>query len=110
MRCRSVRLFQICIIVRITKNGSGVELSPEEILTIFKSLVDTQRIEGWSALQGVITAAKTATRLRWAPPLDVKNAADRVFTEKFGPKEAQKPKPKVGLPPSSVLIIYSQSV
>lgn len=74
----------------------GIELTPEEIYTIFRSLVNAQRIEGWSALQAVISAAKNATKLRWAPPLDVKNAADRVFTEKFGPKETGKPKAKVG--------------
>ena len=76
----------------------GIELSPEETYAVLKSLLTTQRVEGWSALQGVITAAKTATRLRWAPPLDVKNAADRVFTELFGPKEASKGKAKVCRP------------
>lgn len=73
----------------------GIELSPEEIRSIFLSLVRMQKIEGWANLQAVTQAAKTATKLRWAPPLEVKNAADSVFTEIFGPKEAGKPKAKV---------------
>lgn len=73
----------------------GIELSPDEIRSIFLSLVRMQKIEGWANLQAVTQAAKTATKLRWAPPLEVKNAADSVFTELFGPKEAGKPKAKV---------------
>lgn len=74
---------------------SGIELTPEEVYAIFLSLLSVQPVEGWSALPNVINAAKAATKLRWASPLDVKNAADRVFTEKFGPRETSKPKPKV---------------
>lgn len=84
---------------------SGVELSPDEIYSILKSLVTNQRIEGWAALQSVLTAAKTATKLRWAPPLEVKNAGDRLFTELFGPKETiDKSKPKVGNESSGQMI------
>lgn len=54
---------------------TGIELSPEEIRSIFLSLVRMQKIEGWGNLQAVTQAAKTATKLRWAPPLEVKNAA-----------------------------------
>ncbi|KAF8341519.1 glutamine-tRNA ligase [Cantharellus anzutake] len=75
--------------------GVGVELTPDDIYSILKSLVTSQRIEGWGSLQSVLSAAKNATKLRWAPPLEVKNAGDRVFTELFGPKEViDKSKPK----------------
>lgn len=74
--------------------GVGIELSLEEIRSIFLSLVRMQKIEGWANLQAVTQAAKTATKLRWAPPLEVKNAADSVFTEIFGPKDTGKPKAK----------------
>jgi hypothetical protein len=74
---------------------SGIELTPGEVYTIFQSLLSVQPVEGWSALPNVINAAKAATKLRWASPLEVKNAADRVFTEKFGPRDASKTKAKV---------------
>ncbi|KAF8314698.1 glutamine-tRNA ligase [Clavulina sp. PMI_390] len=74
--------------------GVGIELSADEVYSIFKSLVVSQKVEGWNALPSVTAAAKAATRLRWAAPLDVKNAGDRIFTELFGPKEVGKPKTK----------------
>ena len=40
----------------------------------------------WSALSGAIGDLK-ATDLRWASPLDVKNAVEKAFTDAFGSKE-----------------------
>ncbi|KAF9520716.1 hypothetical protein BS47DRAFT_1374626 [Hydnum rufescens UP504] len=74
--------------------GVGIELTPGEVYAVFQSLLSVQPVEGWSALPNVINAAKAATKLRWASPLDVKNAADRVFTEKFGPRDTSKTKAK----------------
>ena len=39
---------------------------------------------------------KNIPSLRWANPLEIKNAVERVFAQVFGAKEAAKPKAKVG--------------
>jgi glutaminyl-tRNA synthetase len=49
---------------------------------------------GWANL-GVVIGALKNTDLRWANPLELKNAVETAFTEKFGVKEATKPKGKV---------------
>jgi len=39
---------------------------------------------------------KGTPELRWASPLEVKNAVERAFTKTFGAKETAKSKGKVG--------------
>ncbi|KIL70188.1 hypothetical protein M378DRAFT_183755 [Amanita muscaria Koide BX008] len=51
-------------------------------------------VDGWASLATVINVLKKSPELRGAKPLDVKNAVEKVFLEKFGPKEAIKPKAK----------------
>lgn len=52
-------------------------------------------ILGWTNLGAAITGLKSLPDLRWASPLDLKNAVEKAFSEKFGAKEAAKPKAKV---------------
>jgi len=53
-------------------------------------------VSGWTSLGAVISGVKNIPSLRWANPLEIKNAVERVFTRTFGVKEAAKPKAKVG--------------
>jgi len=46
-------------------------------------------------LSSVLSGVKGTTELRWASPLEVKDAVENAFTEKYGVKEAAKPKGKV---------------
>jgi glutaminyl-tRNA synthetase len=52
-------------------------------------------VSGWSSLGPVISALKSTPELKWANPLDIKNATDKIFLVKFGPKESSKAKGKV---------------
>jgi len=42
-----------------------------------------------------ITALRNTPALRWANPLEVKNAVESALADRFGAKEATKPKSKV---------------
>lgn len=53
-------------------------------------------MSGWTSLGAVISGVKNIPSLRWANPLEIKNAVERVFTRTFGAKEAARPKAKVG--------------
>lgn len=50
---------------------------------------------GWANLSSVLSGVKGTPELRWASPLEIKDAVENVFTEKFGVKETAKPKGKV---------------
>lgn len=65
--------------------------------------VASNNIAGWPALGPVVSALKNSPELRWAAPLDVKNAVDKAFIAKFGPKESAKPKTKVSRCSSSLV-------
>ena len=60
-----------------------------------KEYVASSAYSGWNNLGAAIGGLK-GTDLRWANPLELKNAVENAFTEKFGTKEASKPKGKVG--------------
>jgi hypothetical protein len=53
-------------------------------------------VDSWANLGAVLASVKTLPELRWANPLDVKNAVEKAFTGKFGPKGGAAPKGKVG--------------
>ena len=57
--------------------------------------VASDDVAGWTNLGPVVSALKNSSELRWAAPLDVKNAVDKAFNAKFGPKESAKSKTKV---------------
>ena len=75
--------------------SSGFTITPAEIAAQVSSYITTAAVTSWANLGAVIGGLKTSPELRWASPLDVKNAVEAAFTEKFGAKEAAKPKGKV---------------
>src|SRR6266545_819827 len=74
---------------------SGISITPDEIYANVENYISSNNISGWASLGPVISALKATPQLRWANPLEVKNATDRVFVAKFGPKEGAKAKGKV---------------
>ncbi|KAI6047479.1 glutaminyl-tRNA synthetase [Pisolithus marmoratus] len=74
--------------------GVGFTITGAQLEDHVKQYVDANNASNWSYLGAVIGGVKNIPALRWASPLDVKNAAERVFTEKFGPKEGARPKAK----------------
>ncbi|PPR04044.1 hypothetical protein CVT24_010619 [Panaeolus cyanescens] len=74
--------------------GVGFSITPEQLTATVKAYVENNNVAGWANLGPVISGTKATPELRWASPLEVKNAVEAVFLEKFGPKEAAKPKAK----------------
>jgi hypothetical protein len=66
----------------------GVNLSNEEIEALVESHFNDQSPDSWAAIMGFISSAKGTPGLRWASPLEVKLAVEKLFTAKFGAKEA----------------------
>lgn len=73
---------------------AGFSISATELAAKVKDYVTSSTATGWANLGAVIGALKN-TDLRWASPLELKNAVEAAFTESFGTKEAAKPKGKV---------------
>ncbi|KAF5387730.1 hypothetical protein D9615_000557 [Tricholomella constricta] len=74
--------------------GVGFSITPVELYDRVTRYITSNAVTGWANLGAVIGALKTTPELRWASPLDVKNAVERSFTESFGAKETVKPKGK----------------
>lgn len=73
----------------------GFSISAEELYEQVTNYITANAVTGWSNLSSVITGVRKTPELRWASPLELKNAVERGFSEKFGAKEAAKPKGKV---------------
>lgn len=69
----------------------GIELSLSDIAARVNAYITSKAPTSWSALSGAIGDLKS-TDLRWASPLDVKNAVEKAFTDLFGSKEEAKAK------------------
>ncbi|THH31316.1 hypothetical protein EUX98_g2879 [Antrodiella citrinella] len=74
--------------------GVGFTITPAEIAAHATAYITSSAASGWANLGAVISGLKGLPDLRWASPLDVKNAVETAFTQKFGAKEAAKPKGK----------------
>ena len=72
----------------------GFSVTAEELLVRVKDYVSASTFTGWNNLGAAIGGLKS-TELRWANALELKKAVEQSFLEKFGPKEAAKPKGKV---------------
>ncbi|EJD01141.1 glutaminyl-tRNA synthetase [Fomitiporia mediterranea MF3/22] len=72
--------------------GVGFSITPDELLAKVKSYVSSAAVTGWANLGATIGSLKTSPDLRWANPLELKNTAEKVFTEMFGEKTAIKAK------------------
>ncbi|KIL00071.1 hypothetical protein PAXRUDRAFT_130777 [Paxillus rubicundulus Ve08.2h10] len=76
--------------------GVGFTLTSEQLDASVRKYIETNAVSGWANLGAVISGVKNNPVLRWASPLEIKNAVERLFTESFGPKEVGKPKAKKG--------------
>ncbi|KAF8076578.1 glutamine-tRNA ligase [Lyophyllum atratum] len=74
--------------------GVGFSITPTELHDRVTEHIASNAVTGWANLGVVMTALKTTPELRWASPLEVKNAVETCFTEMFGAKGAAKPKGK----------------
>ncbi|KAL1739011.1 tRNA synthetases class I, catalytic domain-containing protein, partial [Schizophyllum fasciatum] len=74
--------------------GVGFSITPEDLYKHIAEIAEPSASKGWAGLGSVISAAKAVPSLRWANPLEVKATVEKLFLEKFGPKEAAKPKAK----------------
>ncbi|KZT13044.1 glutaminyl-tRNA synthetase [Laetiporus sulphureus 93-53] len=73
--------------------GVGFTITPEHLAVRVTEYISPSAASGWANLGAVISGLKS-TDLRWANALELKNAVEHAFTEKFGPKAASKPKGK----------------
>ncbi|KAG6854889.1 hypothetical protein C0991_012079 [Blastosporella zonata] len=74
--------------------GVGFNITPEELHVQVAKYIASNKVAGWANLGAVISALRATPDLRWASPVDVKNAVEKSFTETFGAKEAAKPRGK----------------
>lgn len=70
----------------------GFSITPDQLDAFVNGYIQSSSVSGWTSLGPVISGVKNTPSLRWANPLEIKNAVERVFTEVFGAKEAVKPK------------------
>ena len=73
--------------------GVGVIVSPAECVAVVRSKMDTHRAEiteagGWPKMSLIMSAVRGAPSLRWAQPVDIKNAVEAELTAQFGPRAA----------------------
>ncbi len=88
---------------------TGFSITREELLTRAKEYISSADVTGWANLGPTLNALRGSSELRWANPLEVKDAVEQVFLEKFGPKVAAKPKAKVHELPCSFSVSYRSS-
>ena len=74
---------------------SGFSITPAEIALQVANYITSSAASSWANLDTILGGLRTTPDLRWANPLEVKSAVEAAFTEKFGAKEAGKPKGKV---------------
>ncbi|KAG5648904.1 hypothetical protein DXG03_000253 [Asterophora parasitica] len=74
--------------------GVGFSITPTELHEKVTGYFKSNVVTGWANLGAVLGALKSSPELRWASPLEVKNAVEKVFLETFGAKETAKPKGK----------------
>ncbi|KIY49366.1 glutamine-tRNA ligase [Fistulina hepatica ATCC 64428] len=74
--------------------GVGFLISSGELYDRVNAYVSGKKPGGWADLGAAISVIKATPDLRWASPLDVKNAVEKVFVDVFGPRTAAKPKAK----------------
>ncbi|EGO27801.1 hypothetical protein SERLADRAFT_414058 [Serpula lacrymans var. lacrymans S7.9] len=74
--------------------GVGFTITAEELLSSAIRYIEDSTVAGWANLGPTISGLKATPELRWANPLEMKNAVEKAFTEKFGTREVGKPKGK----------------
>ncbi|KAG9317489.1 glutaminyl-tRNA synthetase [Chiua virens] len=74
--------------------GIGFSITADQLDAVVKDYIQSNSVSGWTSLGAAISGVKNIPSLRWANPLEIKNAVERVFTQVFGAKETAKPKAK----------------
>ncbi|EIM88595.1 glutamine-tRNA ligase [Stereum hirsutum FP-91666 SS1] len=74
--------------------GVGFSITAEELALRVTEYIKANAVAGWTNLGSTITGLKNTPELRWASPLDLKNAVEKAFLETFGAKETAKAKAK----------------
>ncbi|KAJ7178963.1 glutamine-tRNA ligase [Mycena filopes] len=74
--------------------GVGFSITPEELYEQIAKFTTDAAIAGWSSLGQAMSGVRTIPALRWANTLEIKITVEKVFNDKFGAKEAAKPKGK----------------
>lgn len=77
---------------------TGFSITPEALFNAVSEYVNSSAVTGWANMGAAITALRNTPALRWANPLEVKKAVESTLADRFGAKEAAKPKSKVRLP------------
>ncbi|KAL5527371.1 hypothetical protein ACEPAG_6162 [Sanghuangporus baumii] len=72
--------------------GVGYNITAEELFSKIDAYISAAALSGWENLSATISALKSSPELRWANPLELKNAVEKVFTNTFGEKAAVKAK------------------
>lgn len=79
-------------------SSTGVSVSPQDAEMAVKSYMDKNSAmmeeQKWAALSSVMTAMRADPALRWANPLDIKNAVEKSLEASYGPKGKQAPPTK----------------
>ncbi|KAF8557039.1 glutaminyl-tRNA synthetase [Imleria badia] len=74
--------------------GVGFTITADQLGAFVNEYIQSNSVSGWTSLGAVISGVKNIPSLRWANPLEIKNAVERVFSQSFGAKEASKSKAK----------------
>ncbi|TEB35799.1 glutaminyl-tRNA synthetase [Coprinellus micaceus] len=75
--------------------GVGFSIEPAQIVAHVKTyLTSNPSVTSWANLGATISGVKSTAEVRWASPVEIKNAVEKVFLETFGPKQAVQPKSK----------------
>lgn len=72
----------------------GFSISTDDIYARASTYITSASLNGWANLSSTINSLKGTADLRWANPLELKSAVEKVFTEKFGEKSAGTAKAK----------------
>ena len=75
----------------------GFSITADELSDKVKSYMGSVTLAGWSNLSSTISSLKATPELRWANPVELKNAVEKAFTAAFGEKTAIKAKGNVRL-------------
>ncbi|KAH8987576.1 glutamine-tRNA ligase [Lactarius hatsudake] len=74
--------------------GVGFAITAEALANAVAEYVGSPAVAGWAGMGAAITALKNTSELRWVNPLELKNAVESALTDRFGAKEAARPKGK----------------
>ncbi|UZJ54985.1 hypothetical protein CBS101457_004305 [Exobasidium rhododendri] len=84
--------------VGVSVSALDVQRAVSSYMKINSASIDEQR---WSALSSIMVAMRSDPALRWANPLDIKNAVEKSLETLYGPKSQQAPPAKAAKDPKA---------